>query len=673
MGIRPEQIAAAQETQFHAAHDSAPQIRVVAGPGTGKSFAIGERVFHLLTNGVDPKQIAVVSFTRAAARDLALRIEKYLRDKGNNAGSDVSVTTLHSLALRMLRKANLLTHYPASPLVLDTWEVDNVYDEEFNAWSSIGSTDRCDSIRSHHEAFWSTGVWGPPNYIPPDPPISDAERESFQTFHAGRSQLYCCVLPGEIIRQCLQQVRAGVLDPIELLSINHLIVDEFQDLNPMDLELVEEIIRAGATTLIAGDDDQSIYSFRFASPEGIQTFPQKHPQCTQHTLVDCLRCTPSVLSAAQALIRSHSPAGRIGKILSSAYAESDPPVQGVCHRWRFKSEKAEARVIAESCRGLISAGVDPRQIMILLSNRRLQTKPLAEALEAAGVEFEPPKNEGFIDSDAGRAVHSMIRIACDKNDYTAHRVILGVSSGVGVGTCKSVGDAVLGNNLNFRDLFYGDTPAGVFKGRAATAVANIKKLCATVTEWQSGDLLADRADAIRQLLAQVRPATELAKWDAFKATLPSEMNLSELRDFLWADNPGQQSRVLEAVYHRVGKTVPEEGLLPKRVRVMTMHSAKGLDAQIVFTPGLEDQIIPGHWRAPYPGLVFEAARLLFVSITRARAAWIGSYAKARMVYGSFSNQSASRFCAHLGGPFSFRETSLSGTEVAAITASITAL
>ena len=101
MGIRPEQIAAAQENQFHAAHDAASQIRVIAGPGTGKSFAIGERVLHLLTTGVDPKQIAVVSFTRAAARDLALRIEKYSAEKGNPAGNDVSVTTLHSLALRM--------------------------------------------------------------------------------------------------------------------------------------------------------------------------------------------------------------------------------------------------------------------------------------------------------------------------------------------------------------------------------------------------------------------------------------------------------------------------------------------------------------------------------------------------------------------------------------------
>jgi DNA helicase-2/ATP-dependent DNA helicase PcrA len=79
---------------------------VVAGPGAGKSFVVGERVRHLLTaKALDPEQIAAVSFTRAAARDLALRIEKYCDGKGCPAGADVAASTLHSLALTMLRKA----------------------------------------------------------------------------------------------------------------------------------------------------------------------------------------------------------------------------------------------------------------------------------------------------------------------------------------------------------------------------------------------------------------------------------------------------------------------------------------------------------------------------------------------------------------------------------------
>lgn len=670
MAITKEQLNAAQTAQFNAAHDPAPQVRVVAGPGTGKSFAIGERVYHLLKTGVNPKQIAAVSFTRAAARDLAIRMEKYCRERDCPVGKDVSVTTLHSLALRMLRKADLLTHYPTNPLVLDSWEVENVYDLEFGEWSGIHGKVRCQEIRSHYEAFWSTGSWEPPNYIPADPPISEQERAKFQGFHAGRSQLYCCVLPGEIVRQSVAQIRACVFDPIKLLGIKHLIVDEFQDLNPMDLELVDELITAGAVTFVAGDDDQSIYSFRHAAPAGIQKFSEKHPACREHALEECFRCTPSVLRSAVTLIEAYAPPGRIAKEIRSAYVESRPPVAGTTLHWRFKSEKAEARAIASSCRGLIAAGIDSRDIMILLGNRRLQTGPIMKALVDSGIDFEPPRMEGFLDSNAGRALHAMVRIACDKDDYVAHRVLLGVTLGVGVGTCKLVADAVLVNNLNFRDLFYQTPPDGVIRGRLATAVARIKGVCASVEAWDPADSLDQRGQEIAAILAQLRPEAESAAWTALKRTLPPEMSLGELRDFLWADNPGQQARVLEAVYQRLGKELPNEGLLPKRVRLMTMHSAKGLDAQVVFVPGLEEEIIPGPWRAPYPGLVFEAARLLYVSITRARACCIASFASTRMTYGKFKNQVASRFCGHLGGAFSYRDGGLTADEVASIVASI---
>ena len=99
---------------------------------------------------------------------------------------------------------------------------------------------------------------------------------------------------------------------------------------------------------------------------------------------------------------------------------------------------------------------------------------------------------------------------------------------------------------------------------------------------------------------------------------------------------------------------------------MTMHGAKGLSARIVFIPGLEEEIIPGPRRQPYPGLVLEAARLLYVSITRARAACILTYAQRRIVNGQFTNQHASRFTASLNGGFAQRQNGLTAGEVQAI-------
>jgi superfamily I DNA/RNA helicase len=142
------------------------------------------------------------------------------------------------------------------------------------------------------------------------------------------------------------------------------------------------------------------------------------------------------------------------------------------------------------------------------------------------------------------------------------------------------------------------------------------------------------------------------------------MTLEELRDYLLADTGEQQAALLQVVLERLNLPLPAAGVLPPRVRVMTMHGAKGLSGKVVFIPGLEEEILPGPWRQPYPGLVLEAARLLYVSITRARAACIISYAQRR---GQFGRHTPSRFTVHLGGPFFARAGGLSSVEVQHIT------
>jgi superfamily I DNA/RNA helicase len=99
---------------------------------------------------------------------------------------------------------------------------------------------------------------------------------------------------------------------------------------------------------------------------------------------------------------------------------------------------------------------------------------------------------------------------------------------------------------------------------------------------------------------------------------------------------------------------------------MTMHGAKGLSAQVVFIPALEEEIFPGPWRQPFPGLILEAARLLYVSITRARAACVMSYATKRFFKGNMSDHRASRFALNLGGPFLTRNSGLNDEQVTQI-------
>jgi DNA helicase-2/ATP-dependent DNA helicase PcrA len=572
------------------------------------------------------------------------------------------VSTLHSLALRTLRAAGLLTAYPSDPLVMDTWEVETIFDGEFGHVQRIGST-RCKDIRREHEAFWSTGRWDPPNYIPPNPPIYDAERSQFRTFHGPRTQTYSCVLPGEIVRQCVAHMRAGTLDPVGLLNVRHLIVDEYQDLNPMDLDFIDLAAARGAILFVAGDDDQSIYSFRYASPHGIQSFTIRYPGCSQHGLTDCFRCTPRILASGESVINANPGPNRIPKNHVSLYGASDPPVQGVAHFWNYPSGVAEARAIAGSCGDLIQAGMNPRDIMVLLSDLRTLWPVLSTELQAVAVPFEPPRAESFLDSEVGRLVLSLVRIVCEQDDYVAHRVLLGLLPRVGVGTCNTICEAVIANNMNYADVFRRALPAGVFRGRAVTALDRARWICDRLSTWQTGDTIDQRMEDVSVIISDLFGQQDAQAWQTYASSFPTGTTLEELRDFLWADTDEQQDVLLQTVYKRLGQPIPAAGLLPARVRIMTMHGAKGLSARVVFIPGLEEETLPGPWRQPYPGLVLEAARLLYVSITRARAACIMSYAGTRVVNGQFSRRTPSRFCAQLGGIFCYRTNGLTAQEV----------
>lgn len=663
MAITPAQIAAAQAVQHAAAQDPSQRVRLVAGPGTGKSSAIEERVRWLLDQHVQPRCIYVVSFTRASALDLLRRIQKHCTDAGFPAVAQVRVSTLHSLALRTLRAAGQLNAYPADPSVLDKWEVEHIFDAEFGHLTGIRKKRR-EKIRAAREAFWYTGQPLPPNYIVPNPPISDAERQQFEQFHGPRTQSYSCVLPGEIIRQCVEQIEAGVLDATQLLDCKHLIVDEYQDLNPMDLRFVDKMADQGAIVFVAGDDDQSIYSFRYASPAGIQEFSTKYPGCGEHMLDLCFRCTPDILAAGANLIAANAMPARIPKHLVSLYAGAAPPLSGVMHRWRFANGDAEATAVAESCRDLIAAGIEARDILVLLSDTRILLRRLNDEFAAAGVEIEPPRAEGFLHSPSGRLVLTVLRIVCNGDNYVAHRVILGLLHGVGIGTCAAITDAVIQHNLpDYRSIFYDPLPGGVFDRRSLTALGQARALCQQIAGWQSDNTLAQRAADIGAIITGPFGAADSQDWQAYAATLPQDMTLEELMNYLWADTDEQQARVLEGVLTRLQQPIPDEGLLPQRVRVMTMHGAKGLSAKIVFIPGLEEDILPGQHRRRSPGLVLEAARLLYVSITRARAACIVSHAQYRSIQGQYERRAPSRFVPHLAGPFRTRGGGLRAAEI----------
>lgn len=665
MPIPDAYLLPAQAVQAAAAQDPADRIRLIAGPGTGKSSSIEQRVSWLIGQGIDPKKIFGVSFTRASAKDLGERIVGFAKQHGVVSAEKVSISTLHALALRSLRAAGLLSRYPVDPVVLDDWELENIFDTEFGAASNITSKVRRSAIRAYYEAFWSTGQVNPANYIPASPPVTPDEAAQFGKFHGPTSQTYSCVLPGEIVRQCVEEMKAGTMDPVHLLKMEHLIVDEFQDLNPVDLAFIDGLVEKGCKIFIAGDDDQSIYSFRYADPSGIQTFPQRHVGTNLHTLNECFRCMPTVLAAANTLIGAFAHAQRIPKNVVSLYRHING-ASGIVYRWRFMRGQVEAESIAASCRDLIAAGMAPKDILILLSNKRALENELVTRLQAIGVPVSDSNATEFIDTEAGRLTLAIIRFVNNNDDYVALRTILGLRQGVGVSATLNLRRLVCDNNLNYRDVFSAQLPNGVFSGRPLNALNAARAAIAQINAWQNTDTLSVRSSGIVALVETALGAQAAAQVAAELALIPSEATLRETRDYLWSNGAEKKAEISAAIYDRLAQPIPAAHAIPNQVRLMTMHGAKGLSAKVVFIPGLEEQLLPGPWRAPYPGLVLEAARLLYVSITRARAVCILSYASRRTMNGTTVPHAASRFAVSLNGVFSARSVGLGNPECADI-------
>ena len=207
MPIPQQDVQAAVQVQQIAAVATEPVVRLVAGPGTGKSSTIEQRVSWLLGNGVNAAEIYAVSFTESFSSRFTRTDNSTLQPDRPSGGRADSRHTLHSLALRVLRAAGLLNRYPVDPLVLDQWELENIFDSEFSQDSGIRSKERREEIRRYNEAFWSTGTSPTTKLYPARSSYNPSREQSLPGFHGSRTQSYACVLPGEIVRQCVRNER----------------------------------------------------------------------------------------------------------------------------------------------------------------------------------------------------------------------------------------------------------------------------------------------------------------------------------------------------------------------------------------------------------------------------------------------------------------------------------
>jgi len=363
--------------------------RVVAGPGTGKSFALKRRVARLLEQGADPERILPVTFTNVAAEDL----QREMLQIGVAGCENIRGSTLHSLCMRILSRQSVLVALGRIPRPLNRLEIEPLlYDLPKNFGDKRGRNKR---IRAY-EGAWARLQHEMPGY-PQNPADADFEDAlvAWLTFHEG-------MLIGEIIPYVYRYLKDNPAAP-ERSLYDYVLVDEYQDLNKAEQGVVD-LLCDSANLCIVGDDDQSLYSFKFAHPAGIREFPTTHRITTDHQIIECQRCPTRIVQMANSLIAQNRDREPRQLTPTPQNGPGDIAIK------QYQTLDQEAVAIADFIADLVNnQGYAPQEILVL-AQRRSVGNPIHDALTGRNIPSKSYYQEGALESHAAQERLAILKL-----------------------------------------------------------------------------------------------------------------------------------------------------------------------------------------------------------------------------------------------------------------------
>ena len=323
-----------------------PLFCVQAGPGTGKSFALQRRVMRLLQQGVRPETIFACTFTNVAANDL----QKKILETGINNAKNVLVGTIHSYCLKVLSQNSVFTNLHRVPRPLLPYELQPLYEDLKG--DPFGNKRNVIRLVEKFDAAWASRQTENPGW-----PTDDVEK-MFHEEVIKWLKVHKGMLLGELVPLTLDFFRKNPYLP-ELTQFKFVFVDEYQDLNKAEQELIR-LISANSNLMVVGDVHQSIYSFKYAFPDGIRDFPRNNPNTKTQSLTICRRCPKQVVRMANELIKKNSHSS------SAVLEEYDKNSEGDVHILNWVTNEEETSGIAEIIAKYIrKKGVLPHDIVVL--------------------------------------------------------------------------------------------------------------------------------------------------------------------------------------------------------------------------------------------------------------------------------------------------------------------
>lgn len=561
------------------------RVRVVAGPGTGKSYAMKRRVARLLETGVSPKSILPVTFTRVAAQDL----HRELVNMGVPGCDALSAHTLHSLALRILTRNYVLDVTGRIPRPLNEFETEAMV---CDLMSKHGGKRAVGDLQQAYEAAWARLNHETPGYAP------SQEDAAFQQDLLAWLRFHEAMLIGEVIPEVYRYLSTNPGAP-ERTEFNHILVDEFQDLNKAEQGTIN-LLSGAANICIVGDDDQSIYSFKHAHPDGIRNWLVDNPAADDLSLVECQRCPISVVAMANALI-GHNVQRPVPRPLVPISAKG----QGVVRIHQFPNLDREVLGVATMIQQMIAAGTPAGDILVLAQSRAVGT-PIYEALLAGGVPARSEYTESELEKEGAQRAFALLKIFANQNDRVALRWLVGKDgSNFHAAGYRRVREHCEATGLSPWQVFSQLSAGVLLIPHTGPVVASFNALAA--------DLIA--LAALPDLAAVVDTL--------FPSGQADTRELREIALALIASDPtmNAQSLVSELIFTIAQPEIPTD---VQEVRIMSLHKSKGLSSPVTIIAGCVNGLLP---RAPKKPLTpierqhfdEEQRRLFFVGITRVKA------------------------------------------------------
>lgn len=640
-GLNPAQREAVE-------HRGTP-LMVLAGAGSGKTRVLTHRVAHLIATGdAEPRNVLAVTFTNKAAKEMKERIWALV----GSSQRELWVGTFHSTCARILRGHGHLMGFSGNFSILD--EAD-----QLSLAKECCKELNLDIQRFPPSLFLNNVSNAKQNFIDPQ----QYEEQWGDDYLKGKIAKFYLLYQHKLQRSnamdfddLLFSVLRLFLDHPEVLNLyrkrwHHVLVDEFQDTNQIQYRIVKLLCEEHRQICVVGDDDQSIYSWRGADPGNILTFDRDFPDVRVVRLEQNYRSTSNIIQASSSLISKNRM--RKGKELWTANEPGE-----MVSVYVAGNEREEARFVAREVKSLLVSGKVPPDEIAIFYRTHAQSRVLEEELMAAKVPFAIYGGIGFYERKEVKDLVAYLRAAANEADRVSWKRIINVPKrGIGAKTIEMIEKMAEDNSVTFSEALR--IWEKERRGSSSARIGEFVRLMDELREVLLGDGIAA---ALREAMVRSGYLDELRKSEDEKAqqreeNLEALLNMAVEHEIM--EGKGEVQGFLEKVSLMSDLDLSETN--QGKVSLMTLHSAKGLEFQMVFIVGLEEGLLPHSSSLKEISSLEEERRLCYVGMTRAKKRLYLCLARERRIWGVLQTMTPSRFiwelpthCLDLIGPASLQ-------------------